>query len=358
MSTYTITTSGLYTDTDRILPTIIDSNYSIPFSVGLYTPVYEKIYGTVNKVLFSTLPFTKSGAVSKSFYDIVYNQVWIVPDNINAGLVSKDIYQTLIIWNAFRDRNIDISIEKLGLSDNELIVSPIPNTLTPDQCHENKILIKLVGSFMINGSFNFTLSDFPYIFVIKVSGIRVLLLPLTTFFQDNFAVTLSIPVSISTTWNLKEQRRLVVDKMLKTITASAVKEVTKSSIFNKLERSGGKVAAIPIVTEKISQVLNDIYGVTSFYINEDVSNYIWLYETSLLFIIDTSSEQMELTSVTSVDATNKVIQVSSPISGHFNKNTTEIYPALICTIEKCTTSAIDVFGKLRKFDMEFREMPS
>lgn len=321
---YVLTTEPTYAPTAEYVPELR----------GYHT---DALFGQLVFYPFDFGETATNGARTTSFADIFYNNIWIIPKKINAGFITSPVYYDLLIWNAYFVDKALTEVINHNL-DGVFIVDDVVKTYQALESMQTQIRISNEGSITLHGSIEFKFSQQS--FFITIDGTRIVPLPLAYFLSDSYRFKYYFNVVTSANMLLKEQRRIVVDKYLREIDARVfIDKLGKTSAINYFDNIGGKLCGIGIPHEKMTQVANDLYGLTNIYVNEDIANYIELQNCNLLMLFDTETTKVELALIDSINTSQKLITLKYAIRGHFLKNSTIIYPAFMCIVKEVSNEA-------------------
>jgi hypothetical protein len=294
------------------------------------------------------------GVITSSFFDIIYNQIWMRETYLNFGSITSDYLYDFYIWNAtFQTVNLE-SVIPTYLDTNIYFLDNLEGNYTPLRYKPTKLIIKQVGPFSVNGYYLFDFTPPTADLKFKIEGFRLFLLPFNEYISENFELTYNFLVVISQNLFSKEQRRLLIDRSKKQITASfIIDNVGKSSIPALLKLLDGVLVAIPYSIETLTPVANNLFGLTNIYVQEDFSQYFELFRTKFIFIYDKSNNNVTAEKIVNLQPSLKLITIEKPINKNFYKRTTKIYPANFYIVTNINETFISKTAI--KFDIELEE---
>lgn len=302
---------------------------------GAQKPLQFPIYTIIQwaKFLYDPLTLTKTGIIY--LYDslginLFYFRYWVVPYEIEAGYISENQYYNLLVWNATW-ATTSLSVEKFSLPD-VYIIGEMPDKLTPLQHIQRQIKVPAEGVPSISGFFRYNFTDGTI--DQNCSGVRVETLPLIEFLDESYSFSIKYLGAIATNMNMKEQRKLVIDRPVRKISGRALFHKLDTKFFNMLYNSGGRFFAIPIIHEKMTQRDSNLKGLTYIYVNEDISLYSELYRSGYIALINKETLFTETKEIESIDQTLKLITLKRPIENDFLWGKSSIYPVMIVKIEE------------------------
>lgn len=295
---------------------------------------------------------TIEGIRKYSFFDVIYNQIWLAFRKLDVGLISNDKYFNFYIWNAyFTDINL-IEILRQNL-DGVYLTSNITGLFKPTQEKQTQIKVTVDGSPVINGDFifRFDIEDD----ILHIPGLRVVPMPITQYISDSFVFKISYSLAIAVNMFLKEQRRLLVDKPLRKIDGTVILEqLGASNVINLLDKFGGRLCACSIPFEKLTPVASNLQGLKNIYVNETISQYSEIDSCGLLLIYFKNTGKASCYEIESINKENKLIVLKTPIIESCPRQDIELYPAMFSIIESASETV--KIGKYALADISIQEV--
>jgi hypothetical protein len=303
-------------------------------------------------ILFLGIDPIKPAERAKSMFEIIYFQIWLMYKNLDVGLITMTKYYDFYIWNAYFSNVNLTNIEKIDL-DGLYYTDDITGIFSPLQEKDTLIKVSQEGSPIIDGHFAHIFDvDIYYLYI---SGLRVIPIPLTHFICDRLNFKLSFSIAVAVNMFLKEQRRLLVDKPLKSVNGSIfIDRLGSSNIINLLDQYGGRIVACSIPFEKLTPVAENLYGLKNIYVEENISQYSEIDTCPLLLVYYKDTGKAYCYEIINIDKSNKLITLKLPIDRQSLKNNIELYPAFFAIIESVTNTA--KIGKYTIADVSFQEV--
>jgi len=269
-------------------------------------------------------------------YYLYYDQVWITSDKIDCGLITIDLNYSIFMWNSYYDKSVTITNISTGSLDNVFVENITGYVFKPLNWRYIAIEVKSEGSAILNGYVDFFTDDDIYNPVsVKITGIRLLLLPLYEFISGELRINYKYPVVIVTNYENREQRRLAVDKVKKSISGRFfVDNFNKTQLMTFLEKCGGNVVGLGFLPEPLTSSNDILFGQTEIYFNEDFSEYDELFNVDYLLIYDPRNKYITAIEIESIDTANKKITLVQPIQLQFDPKTTLFFPLIACKVLK------------------------
>jgi len=342
--------------------------YSYLFADTVWTGQTATTYSGYNEfnenttINYDFAPLTKS--LSGVYYafnsldlNLFYNQVWIHPNYIDCKMVTRDLTYSVIFWNTYFFRTITVkNITNVNL--NNVNIEDITNKSYKPLYYENFLVeVKKEGSATIDGYFDIETDDIGDYSHLKLTirGLRIVLLPLYEYISGELSIRYEIPVVISSNMFNEEQRKVLVDREKKNFTGRFFVDILgKTSLMNLFELTGGMIVGVPYCIEPLTPVEDDLQYLSEFHVNEDFTNYREIFRCKYIFIYDKEQQNFTAEEVTSVDATNKKITLSEPISFSFKKKSTLVFPMILCKIVSINPKFIK--GKYGEVNLELQEI--
>lgn len=297
----------------------------------LYFPVTKLMtnFSNINIVSIQLGLDNVNGVKNTSFFDLFYNTIWVRPVNIDCGLIVEVQYYDLYVWNAYLKESKDITEVLVNNLSGVYLLDNITGTLAPTQEVHTLIKVETIGATTLDGYIEIKTTDKN--FQISIIGLRVLLTPIMGYESENLEITYELPVIIATNYNQCEQRRLLLDKSKKTIIGKIfVDDLGTNILMNIFERMGGIVLGIPYPVEELTPVLDNLYGVTNIYVNEDFSDYYEIFKAKYIIVYDKNLKNIGAYEIESLDSSSKLIVLKNAVNSNFYKQYTKIYPMIFC----------------------------
>ncbi len=308
--------------------------------------------------------------IASSFFDIIYNNIWIKTDRIDESFASipNEIYfgfevfkDDFYIWNSnFQPITLE-AIIPVNIDQNIYFLDDITGPYLPLQIKQTTLIIQSQGKPVINGYLIFQFnppvphSQLVVNITLSFKGAGYILFPINEYISENFELTYNFSIVISQNLSGKEQRRLLIDRSKKYITASfIIDNVNESNILNLSKLLDGQIALIPFVLEPLTPVANNLFGLTNIYVQEDFSQYFELFRTKFILIHDKSNNNAALRKIVNLQPSSKLITIEQPINKNFYKRTTKIYPAHFYIIKSINETQISKNAII--FDIEMEEI--
>lgn len=295
---------------------------------------------------------TKPAKRANSMFEIIYFQIWLMYNNLDVGLITMTKYYDFYIWNAYLS-NVNLTkIEKIS-PDGIYYTDDITGIFSPLQEKDTLIKISQEGPPVINGYFAhiFDVGNYD----LYISGLRVLPIPLTHFICDRLNLKWSFTIAVAVNMFLKEQRRLLVDKPLRSLNGSIFFDrLGSSNIMNLLDQYGGRICACSIPFEKLTPAVENLFGLKNIYVEEDLSQYSEIDTCPLLLVYYKDTGRAYCYEISNIDKSNKLITLKLAIDRQSIKNNIELYPAFFAIIESVSNTA--KIGKYTIADVSFQEV--
>ncbi|MCX8029886.1 MAG: hypothetical protein N2712_07835 [Brevinematales bacterium] len=279
------------------------------------------------------------GVVASDMTNVIYNQIWIVPTKINAGLVTKTEYYDVYIWNAYIYQVKTIQeVVRVSLFDVYFSQNLSNRQLKTLELLQTSIVCEGSGVPFFDGYFKLKISgEYYYIYVL---GQRILVLPVVHFLADSYRFIYQFEVAKAINNVMKEQRRLIHPSCIRSISGNVyIPELSKNFTVNIMDRLGGKVLGVSIPHEKMTPTANNIQGLTTVYVNETISNYTELSSSKFILAFREDNFAYECLVVSSIDLPNKKITLNSAVVGDFPKSVTVLFPLLVSKADSVSVEA-------------------
>ena len=274
-------------------------------------------------------PSQAPALLSTSFFDVFYNQVYLSPAKISAGLISEDKVYDIFIWNAFPYSITITNINKVNIADVHLSEDLEGYVVQGLEEKRFQLILPVSGEPLFNGFLEFILSN-GNVLILYVEGSRLYVIPAIAFYDNKYTFSYEYLVSITKTRDGKEQRRLLLDKPVRGIDGEVYIELDKFAL-HWLDRLGGLAFAIPIAHEKLAPQHNNLQNRQVIYVEENLQYFTEISNCVALLVIRVDTMKYEVAQIESIDKQNRKITLKTPIGSDFPKRVTWIFPLLLAS---------------------------
>ena len=305
--------------------------------------------GFLNKKINVQHLHNKNGAVSESYKDIMYNNLWLKPIYLNMGMISKDLSYDVYVWNT-KDNQVTLNeLTYYNTSGCEVLTGTLPQTYQSTEEKHYTLQVYKNGDAIVDG---YALFDFDiYDYYLDLKGKRLV--------DGKFACkgnNIKIPYSFTNTKSVTskqvEERRNIIDVIKRKISFSLITK-EKSYIDNSIRYGQDKVFGIPIIIEPVHTTnTGDLQGVQDIYIQEDMTNMYNMQKTEYISFYNPANGDFEINEVSSIDNTNKIIHLGAPVVGSYTSPL--IFPVMLCYLEDYSLSIKT--KDISKYNFTFREV--
>ena len=305
--------------------------------------------GSLNRKINSQYLHNKNGAVSETYKDIMYNNLWIKPTSFAFGLINSDRSYDVYVWNT-KDSQITLNnITYYSTSGVEVLTGTLPQTYQSTEEKHYTLEVYKNGDAVIDGYalFNFDIYDY----YLNLTGKRLV--------DGKFACrgnNIKIPYSFTNTKSVTlkqvEERRNIVDVVKRKISFSLMTR-DKNYIENAIRYGQDKVFGIPIIIEPVHTTdTGNLKGSQDIYIEEDMTNMYNMQKTEYISFYNPANGDFEINEVSSIDNGNKIIHLGAPVVGDFISPL--IFPVMLCYLEDYSLSMKT--KDVSQYNFTFREM--
>jgi len=293
------------------------------------------------------------GLLADSMFNIIYNQIWLAFRRLEARVIPSDKYWDFWIWNAyFEEENLQ-EIEAQGALEGVFFTTDIRGVFKPLQMKETLLKVMVEGPPTIKGLFLLLFTQETL--SVEVSGLRILALPLANFISRNLTYTLSVPLVVSTSMRLKEQRRALSDVALRRIKGKVFVDTSgTTNLFNLLDKHGGKLFSCAIPFERLTPVADNLIGLTVIYVEEDLTEYTEIDKSPGLLIYFMDTGKSSFYEIESIDKQNRCITIKLPVAENAPKNRIKVFPAFYAVITNVRENVR--VGKYTVIELEMQEV--
>jgi len=308
--------------------------------------------GNINITNFPSHPLTQNLLIPSDYFNLLYNNIWITQEKYELNFIVNTVEVPLTIWNAYLNKTATITaVNYIDLSNVQIIPS-ILTTINPTQSISATIEVDKEGEIIVNGNIEIVTDIGTY--YIKLTGIRVILLPFIDFISDNLTVEHKYLVGIFKDLNYSEQRSLLSDKLFVKISGEIfIDDEGANWIKQNLEKASGVFVGVPYTPEALSLNTDNAINLLDIPFKEDVSDYYYLYKTNYILMYDKKTKHIGAYTVSYINAEEKYIEITTPVREDFYKGSTYIFPMLIC---KFKSFKFQSYGsKYSKYSIELEE---
>jgi len=283
--------------------------------------------------------------------DFMFERIWIIPNEINAKLITATDTYTIALWNAFQRENKVFSAVSSLTPDGTAITTPtLPYNLQPTAEGQVVITIYKTGPSIQQTTYYLTIGG--VIYEIPIRGLRVMALAKLLNWATEPEITYDFETSIFQSERLKEQRRSVRDIPNRTLKGEYLVQSTYGQqLLNRIQYGHDKLFAVPIIDEAMIPTTITTGGKSIIISNStsDMWNFINLCQ--YIGIYEPSTNQVEIHEVDSYTANS--ITTTADIVETYNVNDTTIFPIFFGTIQSANISPETT--EMSRVDIEYKE---
>ena len=283
--------------------------------------------------------------------DLVFERIWVVPDEVNARYITTDISHTVNIWNAYQHINKYFTNVSAYNPTGTSIVNPtLPFNLQPTADLNITINVFRIGPSVQYSIYSLTIGG--VVFQIPVRGLRILALAELPDFGPNPEMTYNYDTSVFSTDRSKEQRRSIRDIPIRELKGEFLVRGTPGQQFiNRIQYAHDKILGIPIIDEALipTNIATGAKSITLSNTTTDKWNFINL--CSFIGIWDPLENQVEIHEVDSYTA-NTITTVNNIQLTYQLENTT-IFPVFFGVVSSVNIN--EITDGIEKVSVEFQE---
>ena len=262
--------------------------------------------------------------------DLVFERIWVVPNEVNARYITTDTSHTVNIWNAYQHINkYFTNVSAYNPAGTSIVNPTLPFNLQPTADLNITINVFRIGPSVQYSIYSLTIGG--VVFQIPVRGLRILALAELPDFGAEPELSYGYDVSVFTTDRNKEQRRSIRDIPLRELKGEFLVRGTPGQQFiNRLQYAHDKILGVPIIDEALipTNIATGAQSITLSNTTTDKWNFINL--CSFIGIWDPLGNQVEIHEVDSYTA-NTITTVNNIQLTYQLENTT-IFPVFFGVI--------------------------
>lgn len=283
--------------------------------------------------------------------DFMFERIWIIPNEINAQLITAASTYTIALWNAFQRENKVFSAVSSLTPDGTAITTPsLPYNLQPTAEGQVVITIYKDGPSIQQTTYYLTIGGVVY--EIPLRGLRVMALAKLLNWATEPEITYTYETSIFQSERLKEQRRSVRDIPNRTLKGEYLVQTTYGQqLLNMIQYGHDKLFAVPIIDEAMIPTIITTGGTSITISNSTSDMWNFLNLCSYIGIYEPSTNQVEIHEVDSYTA--NTITTAANIVNTYDVNSTTLFPIFFGSIQSADINPETT--ELSKITMEYQE---
>lgn len=281
---------------------------------------------------------TNLGAILVAAYpnDVIFDKVYVLPEEIEAGFITEEKEYSLLIWNAkLSSIALITDIQEINIDGITLEHPVVPIMLTPTSDQYHKLTILKDGPAVQNTTIQYTIDSDA--FVVLITGNRIE----AFVFEPHWGsvnMRYKFHTVISVTKHFAEQRRPLLSKPLREQKADfRANKIRQQSFVNSVRNLSIKTMAVPIFSEPILPS-EDLQGKTVINSNSEL-DILWnINNSEYILIIDIPENELseppkisEIKKIASVGLNS--ITLENPVIKNFHAENSVIYPVFIGVIK-------------------------
>jgi len=311
-----------------IFATILGGDYLDGAEIGAGISVTPTIFRTIKTE-------TNSRTGDHYIENVLRGVIYYDPSEI-IGFFTEDTYVDMRIWNA---KYSDIILSNMAVTNPEgTSFDPwtYPVGMGQDTHDEYIITIYVDGPPSLDTLYTLTIDGET--FTTYISGVRILPFLLPINWDNGFRLSLEHDTIIQKNDVLREQRRPLLNRMMKKINVKInLETVEKQDIFiHWAEKTQERILAMPMYQEAMFVTSDIAIGQTVITVLEDIEYFKFLNTANYILIVDHEANAGEIKNISSINTGTKTITLSNGMISGFNWESTAIY-----TVTFVTTGTID-----------------
>jgi hypothetical protein len=293
----------------------------------------------------------RNSIVYGGYKEAILDTIYLVPQEVEAGLITEEKLYEIILWNAYSSLKILSTIGEVGAAGTELsLTSQLPVSLPPmmDNVHELKILKD--GAPVQETTYIYSVSG--DVLNLHISGTRILSFDYEPNWLKEVKIRLEFQTVIFENEKHFEQRRpLRQEQILSEELMISESSLLKEKLINDLKKLHSEILAVPIYNEA-SIITEATSGKITVSIESDITKYFFTQEKNIFLV--RSIHDIEKSEVKEVVAkTANSLTFKTALNVDIPANEAVAYPCFIGVLEDVqiagvTSNYVDVDVKLRE----------
>lgn len=299
-------------------------------------------------------PKNYAGEILDATYRLlIHNKIYISQTEFSYDLITEEIEETITLWNADQIVHTLLSVNITGgTAGISFDIGSLPRLFTAETAYDIPLTIYGNGPAIQNNTINLIFDNITI--SITIYGVRIKAFPFDANY-DSLEISYQIKSVLFENEHFQEQRRPLQNKILREQSVNFLFSKENEKRFVGQTRALiNKVMGIPIYSEPMHQIAADIYNLSNISVEMGLNDFFNLADIyNYVVIMNIEKNIAELKEL--ISYSNSAIVLKYPVLGHFLKDTTIIYPAMVGIIsEKPTIEAVT--NQVVSAQIKFREV--
>lgn len=286
--------------------------------------------------------------------DRLFERIYFFPREIDAGFITEDVAHTILIWNAYYSKEVQITdIQKIAVEGTLLIHPATPITIPKEHNEEHTLNILKDGPPFQQTTYIYTIDGQQ--FTLTITGRRIEPFLFEPDWSAAVKVSFNFLTALTKSKGYTEQRRPMFETPKRELTAQfwfdAI-DLQKSHI--ELRRYHDKILGVPIFTEPLTAVTSPLQGETVVEIGEEIDERWNLHKlTEFILIKDLDDrENHEVKAISSMSTATREITFETAIIESYSRPV--LYPLFIGIVTDF--KPMYETDDIAKFSLKFEEL--
>lgn len=284
--------------------------------------------------------------------EFLYERVWLLTTDIDAGFITETQDYNIVLWNAFQSTSKSITaIVATGATGTTLTYPTLPDIVTQTWTVTYPLQVLKLGPPTQETIYTFTFGGEDL--DLEITGIRVLPVEPDPQWDAGIKDVYEYQTSMFSNQRHTEQRRPLTDKPERKLIVKYLLDNNAAHRFSNYIMYGhDKLFAVPFYREKM---VPSSIATTLITLSSDIQ-YLWNLNNfaSYVFIADHLNEIYEIKEIDSIDTGAGTITLTRSVTETYTDlNNTFVYPAFLGIV--ASVSFDSETDNVETIDVEFRE---
>jgi hypothetical protein len=332
-------------NTDTSIDSTLFTHFDQPYFFGVHAPQERKDTSSTHDLFIP----------DDVFYDfLLFENVYFFPREIDAGFIVEDIAHTILIWNAYHSKEVDINNITAITPTGTILNNPtIPHTISKFWENQHTVVVQKIGPPFQFTQYIYTIDGLQ--FTLTITGRRIDPFLYEPDWSDTIKFSFNYLTALSRSRLFVEQRRPLFDTPKRELIASFwFDSIDMQKIHIDLKRFHDKILAVPIFQEPLSAVTSPLQGETVVEIEEDINiRYNLKNMTQFILIKDKDDrDNHEVKEIDSLNPATKEITFATTVKNSYvNPILYPVFVGFMIDFKPQYTT-----DELSKFNLRFEEI--
>jgi len=284
------------------------------------------------------------GNISNCLFSSFANNFWLIPEQIDCGLLVEDQFFDIYLWNSGNEPVIVSQILGINTDGTQLLYPSVPLVFGSGAYQQHSLTVFGVGSPVQRTSYQYLDGEFNKI--LSIIGQRVVFFPYEPNIGNGITLKYSFNSIIYRTKKMYEQRRALSTRPKISEKFGLLLEGMEAQKFrNSIRFLHKNVIACPLFADFLRLSTNILVDDVTLHFEDVIEDYYSMrqdnpYSAQYVLIINRNDiYQQELKRI--LEFGTNSITVVEPITSSFDRNETSVYPCFVGVLSSCEVQNIN-----------------